>query len=232
MVLHVPVLEYHRFLPSAAEVRAKHGYDVTPTEFDAQLTALQQAGWHTITASALAHDLQAGTPPPPHTFVITIDDGYSDGYTDALPVLQRHGMVATYFIIGGRIGDHPRPDAVSLDARQIQALAKAGMEIGNHTEHHVHLGQLSARVQRREIRAASSRITAITGVRPVTMAYPFGSYNADTPAAAARAGIQLAFDSHHAAGETWAARYSVPRLRVGPGVTGSQLVAMLTAAAA
>jgi len=37
--------------------------------------------------------------PPDKTFVITIDDGWDDGYTYALPILQSHGFVATYFVI-------------------------------------------------------------------------------------------------------------------------------------
>ena len=223
----VPVLEYHRFLAGATEVRAHRGYDVTPATFDAQLTALEQAGWHTITAAQLAQDVQAGIEPPARSFVITIDDGYSDGSTEALPILQRHGMVATYFVIAGRIGERRGPDAVSLTEQQIRDLAAAGMEIGNHTAHHARLGTLSAAEQAAEIGDASTRIEAITGKRPVTMAYPFGSFNADTAAAAERSGILLAFDSHTSVLESVADRYSVPRLRIGPAMTGAELVALL-----
>lgn len=223
----VPVLEYHRFIASATEVSSDHGYDVTPATFDAQLTSLEQAGWHTITASTLAQDIQNGTPPAPRTFLITIDDGYSDGYTEALPILQRHGMVATYFIIAGRIGEHRGPDAVSLDEGQLRALAAAGMEIGNHTMHHLHLGALSAAEQDREIADASARLQRIIGRRPTTMAYPYGSYNGETAAAAQRAGIELAFDSHTSTWESKTDRYSIPRLRIGPAMTGPDLVALL-----
>ena len=227
---HVPVLEYHRFLPGAGAVQSHRGYDVTPATFDAQLSALEQAGWHTITAATLAQDLQTGTPPSPRTFIITIDDGYSDGYTEALPIIRSHGMVATYFIIAGRIGEHRSPDAVSLDAQQIRELVAAGMEIGNHTVHHVRLGTLSAAEQFLEISDASARLAAITGRRPVTMAYPFGSYGADTAAAAERAGIAIAFDSHAYVQESPQDRYAIPRLRIGPAMTGAELVSLLARA--
>ena len=54
--------------------------------------ALAAAGWHTITMATLANDLQANVKPPERTFAITIDDGWDDGYTYALPILAQHGF--------------------------------------------------------------------------------------------------------------------------------------------
>ena len=39
--------------------------------------------------------------------IITFDDGYRDNYTAAFPVLQRHGLPATFFVATGFI-DEPR----------------------------------------------------------------------------------------------------------------------------
>lgn len=38
---------------------------------------------------------------PPRALAITFDDGYADNYTVALPVLQRFGMHATFFVASG-----------------------------------------------------------------------------------------------------------------------------------
>ncbi|MHB0927939.1 MAG: polysaccharide deacetylase family protein [Candidatus Nanopelagicales bacterium] len=214
VALGVPVLEYHRFIP--ADIANAHigRYDVSPALFSQQLSALAAAGWHTITASQLATDLSAGITPPARSFVITIDDGHEDGFSEALPVLRAHGMVATYFVVTGRIGEQRVADP-SMTPEQLAALQGMGMEIGNHTVDHPHLAALSVPEQVREIEEASAQIARWTGVRPITMAYPFGSFSAITEAAAQRAHIMLAFDSRRGACERWSAHFASPRLRVG-----------------
>jgi peptidoglycan/xylan/chitin deacetylase (PgdA/CDA1 family) len=48
---------------------------------------------------AIAH-IKEGTLPP-RSACITFDDGYADNYTVATPILQRHGLSATFFIATG-----------------------------------------------------------------------------------------------------------------------------------
>lgn len=222
-VLRVPVLEYHRFIPTDIANAHIGRYDVSPALFDQQLTALQAAGWHTITAAQLANDLSTGVTPAAKSFVITIDDGHADGYTEALPILRAHGMVATYFVVTGRIGEQRVADP-SMTPEQLVALRNAGMEIGNHTVDHPHLAALSADQQAQEIEAASAQIAQWTGARPVTMAYPFGSFSGITEAAARQAHILLAFDSRRGVRERWSGRLASPRLRVNAQTTPDALL--------
>jgi peptidoglycan/xylan/chitin deacetylase (PgdA/CDA1 family) len=42
---------------------------------------------------------------PPRSLCITFDDGYADNATVALPILQKHGLVATFFIASGYLDD-------------------------------------------------------------------------------------------------------------------------------
>ncbi len=226
LVLHVPVLMYHRIIPPAQAGDSLPGLVVPPTLFAAQMDALAAAGWHTITAAKLLQDLAAGVRPAPKTFVVTFDDGYDDGYTYALPVLESHGFVATYYVIAGRIGNAPGP-LEALTPEHVQALAQAGMEIGNHTYNHVDLATASASVRHYQVFAASAKIQSLVGRAPTTLAYPFGAWDAAAAAEVKAAGIGIAFTTVEGAREAWTTRYACPRVRVGPGTTPAMLLGLV-----
>lgn len=182
-VLHVPILMYHRIVPFDEAGNSIRGLVVPPEVFSAQLDALQSAGWHTITMAQLGADMQAHIQPAPKTFVITIDDGWDDGYTYALPVLQSHGFVATYFVVAGRIDI---PDFLS--SAHLQALIAAGDEIGDHTMDHANLARQTASKLTYQIDAAAARIAQVTGVWPQSLAYPSGGVDDAAAAGVAACG--------------------------------------------
>lgn len=223
LVLCVPVLEYHRIVPPAEAGDSLPGLVVPPETFSAQLDALRAAGWHAITARELGDDLATGQMPPRRTFVITIDDGWDDGYEHALPILERHGFAATYFVIAGRID---RPDFLS--GSQLKALVAAGHEIGNHTLGHGRLTTLAPNRIAAEIGRASDLIAAVTGARPASVSYPYGAFDRRViDAIAICPGIRIAMSEVRSIGATWAGRFEVPRLAVDSRVTPGDLLARL-----
>jgi peptidoglycan/xylan/chitin deacetylase (PgdA/CDA1 family) len=282
-VLQVPILMYHRIVPTAEAGNSIPGLVVSPQTFSAQLDSLQAGGWHTITMAGLAGYMQAHIKPPSKTFVITIDDGWDDGYKYALPILVKHGFVATYFVIASRI------DATDfLSSADLLALVTAGDEIGDHTMNHVELAHQTAKTLQYEIDTAEARIAQVTGVWPASLAYPSGSEDAAAAEGVAACGeLRTAViegppspassptptrTPGHSAGpsatpkpsaapsatpkptsagggtgaavlpaaaptptpmilppvyETWATRWTIPRLRVTPGTSPSWLLALL-----
>src|SRR2546429_437383 len=110
------------------------------------LIALAVAGCHSVTTSPApqlpsvppVQRSAANAPPPAGTFVVTIDDGYRDGLTNALPIIRGLGLVATFYVVTGRLGEPSE-----LRPGDLQTLADAGMEIGDHTVRHVNLAHLS-----------------------------------------------------------------------------------------
>ncbi len=245
--LYVPVLMYHRIVPFAEAGNSIVGLVVPPQTFDAQLTALAATGWHTITMATLADDLQAHVRPPAKTIVITLDDGWSDGFTYALPILQKHDFVATFYVIASRIDQ-----SGFLSSTQLQTLVAAGDEIGDHTMDHANLTGLGAEDLKHQIEAGAARIAQVTGVWPESLAYPSGYENGrvvaavgacqelriavlakalyvSTPAAAPQPGASPAPPTitRLQGYETWADRFVVPRVRVTPGTTPTDLLALL-----
>lgn len=217
--LHVPVLMYHRVTPMAAAGDSLPGLVVPPDLFAAQLGALRAAGWRSITVADLARALEAGQPVPPRTLAVSLDDGWDDGYVHALPALQAIGYRATYYVIGRRIGI-PR----FLSAPQLQAMAAAGMEIGDHTFDHVELPYLPADRQRYEIEAAAGRIGDTVGVAPVTFSYPSGRFDPAVEEMVRAAGLRLAVTTEEGAQQRWSDRFAVPRVRVSPSMDPATLL--------
>lgn len=91
------VLTYHRVAdPRAASSLDDGVVDARPDAFDRQLAYL---GRH---CSVIGLDdlleFRKGAPLPPNPVLITFDDGYLDNIEVALPILQRHGMKAVFFI--------------------------------------------------------------------------------------------------------------------------------------
>ena len=92
---HLPVLMYHHF-----DEECPDGTVVTPGRFREQMTALRDAGFHTVTISQVIDYVETGAPLPDKPVLITMDDGYTSNLTVAAPILEELGMCATIFVIG------------------------------------------------------------------------------------------------------------------------------------
>jgi peptidoglycan/xylan/chitin deacetylase (PgdA/CDA1 family) len=97
------ILTYHRVLERPDELLDG---DLDAQAFDAQLRLFKRR-FQVLRRDEALTRLDAGTLPA-RAVAITFDDGYADNRTVALPVLQRHGLPATFFIAtafldGGRM---------------------------------------------------------------------------------------------------------------------------------
>lgn len=91
------ILTYHRFPKHDGSEAFDDGViDTTAEQFEEQLICLKQhfniVGIEELCAFA------AGASLPRNSVAITFDDGYLDNYQQALPLLQRHGCRATFFV--------------------------------------------------------------------------------------------------------------------------------------
>ena len=98
----VPILMYHH-LVSEAQTET----DMTPALFEAQMQALQAAGYTTVSLQELVAYVQDGVPLPEKPIVLTFDDGYLSNYELAYPILQKYQMKATIFVIGCQLEKIP-----------------------------------------------------------------------------------------------------------------------------
>jgi peptidoglycan/xylan/chitin deacetylase (PgdA/CDA1 family) len=161
-----------------------------PLQISPSLFAEQMAWLHAnVRVAPLGEVVSALTerkPLPERTVVLTFDDGYSDFYFSAAPVLRRLKFPATIFVPTGLCGgaDRPRPSAwVSpqplLDWNQVAALAKEGFSFGAHSVSHPALPALSAEEAKHEIAGSKTELEEHTGQEVEFFAYPYGRW---TPA--------------------------------------------------
>ncbi|HXQ95310.1 MAG TPA: polysaccharide deacetylase family protein [Candidatus Acidoferrales bacterium] len=223
--LQIPILMYHRIIAPDLAGDSLPGLVVPPELFDAQLSALHAAGWRTVTVAQISRALQLHRALPPRTFAISIDDGWDDGYTNALPILQRYGFHATYYVIAGRVATWTS----ALSPAELRALAAAGMEIGDHTLDHRALPYLSAAEMHVQVMTAADLLAGFVGERPVTFAYPSGRYDLAAEAELQADGFGMAVIEGSGAWESAANRFAVPRVRVSPTTTPAFLLSELRA---
>jgi peptidoglycan/xylan/chitin deacetylase (PgdA/CDA1 family) len=187
-VTFCPILMYHyiRINPNPYDILGQH-LSVTPQEFEAEMRFLHDQHFATITLDQLADHIRYGTPIPQRSVVLTFDDGYADHYWKVLPILERFGLKATFFIVTNFVG---RPGYMNW--QQIRALSAAGMEIGDHTLDHQDLTILSPQRDWQEI--YESKLILERQLRqPIEVfAYPSGAVNERVLAAVQRAGYVAA----------------------------------------
>ena len=98
-------------------------------------------------------------------------------------------------------GRRPTSDSAEdwITWEMARELSAAGHEIGAHTVNHLILARLSHQRQQEEIAGSADRIEAELGERPRWFAYPVGVpgvFDEHSRAAAAKAGIELAFSNY------------------------------------
>jgi peptidoglycan/xylan/chitin deacetylase (PgdA/CDA1 family) len=159
-----PILLYHHISDAYAGSR----YYVTTDNFRAQLQALHDWGYSSITVSTLVDVLVNGGYLPPRPVVITFDDGNLDIYQYAYPIMHEMGFVGTFYIVANRLHSNG-----FVNASQLGEMINDGWEVGSHSMSHVDL-TLDHSVARFEILQSRLTLEDALGVSINTFAYPYG----------------------------------------------------------
>jgi peptidoglycan/xylan/chitin deacetylase (PgdA/CDA1 family) len=125
------------------------------------------AGYNAISpTSQLYGQTFIGLPRGSRVLALTYDDGPNDPYTwRVMEVLERHGVKATFFLIGQFLRQKPEI---------ARALVEAGHAIGSHTWDHPNLIFCSNAEVRRQLELAQQAIFEATGVEARLLRPPFG----------------------------------------------------------
>ena len=172
----VPILMYHSISAVDESGCAPYFRTVThPRAFGRHLEFLTRMGYRTATLAHARERIRNGVPESEKLVVLTFDDGYADFYSDAYPLLSRHGYTATVFLPTAYIADRPRKfdQRVCLTWSQVRDLHQAGVEFGSHTVTHPQLADLPESKVEREVRFSKAEIEDRTCSPVISFAYPF-----------------------------------------------------------
>lgn len=178
--VRIPIIMYHYIRINDPEDEKGVSLSVSPTHFAQQLDDLKERGYQTITFQDL---LSGNLPSKP--IMLTFDDGYEDFYTTAFPELVRHQMTAVVYVIT----NFQKPEY--LTPSQILYLVGHGIEIGSHTLDHTSLDKTPAQDTIRQLTGSKQLLEQMTGRSVVSIAYPFGSFDAKIESLATQAGYQF-----------------------------------------
>ena len=219
-----PVLMYHSISPSGEA--DPHRVRVHPDRLDRHLRLLRRMGLRGVGLAELVTAQERGA--AAGLVGLTFDDGYTDFLEHAVPVLARHGMSATLYVVAGLLGGEndwdPGPRLRLLDADGVRAVAAAGQEVGSHTLTHVHLAGADAATLQREV-VGSRRVLEDVLQREVPgFCYPWGEFDAAAADAARDAGYDHAcVTGDYLPGD----RFALPRFYVAPTDTALQVTAKI-----
>lgn len=85
-----------------------------------------------------------------------------------LKILKKHKVKVTFFMTGGWVSSYPD---------DVKAIAKAGHDLGNHSENHKQMSQLSASECEEELMSVHEKVKELTGQDMVLFRPPYGDYN-------------------------------------------------------
>jgi peptidoglycan/xylan/chitin deacetylase (PgdA/CDA1 family) len=109
---------------------------------------------------------------PRHRLIaLTFDDGPSPYSAQIVRILARMRVPATFFVVGQQLADF---------AGGVRDELSHGFVVGDHTENHAFLTQLSPSAQYRQLHDAAVRLTRLGAPFPRLFRPPYGVYNAGT----------------------------------------------------
>lgn len=99
------ILTYHRILPRHSVLRntEQPGMIATPEALDMHVNLLKRLGAEFVSLDTWLNDQREHKTLPRLAVAVTFDDGWQDNYEHAFPVLQKHKVPATIFLVSKRI---------------------------------------------------------------------------------------------------------------------------------
>ncbi|MBS2031654.1 MAG: polysaccharide deacetylase family protein [Deltaproteobacteria bacterium] len=198
-------------------------YDVPAEEFDRELSDIEAYGATPVTLEQLFDARDGHGTLPARPVILTFDDGRRCQLTEALPLLEKHKMVAETFVVTSFLGDDDAHRHVEHDAKgdhgfltwpEVEAMEKSGrFVIESHGVTHERLSGALPEVQLAQLRDSKAQLAQRLGHPVDFFSYPFGSFTSQTRDLAEQAGYRAAMSVQ----KGWGTRFGLKRVSLGVG---------------
>ena len=179
----LPILCYHCVEAPPGSKDFDYLY-VEPEEFRRQIRWLKAEGYRFLTPGE-AWEWQGKADrgeAMDKAVLITFDDGYTDNYTKAFPIMKEEGAKATIFMVAGKIGADNR-----LTEEQLKEMAASGVfTIASHGYWHVDMTAMDEEELIGQLELSRETLSGLTDQPVNALAYPLGAWNDQMASAAAR----------------------------------------------
>lgn len=196
----IPVIMYHRVIRDKSE-GGVHGIYVTESQFEKHLKYLKQKGFETITFKDLLNNkykdrFNRGK----KQIILTFDDGYTDNYNYAFPLLKKYGFKCVIYLLSHlnynkwdvEVKENPEHKFELMDMSMIKEMEKYGIEFGGHTKTHPKLATLPIEIAQEEILTSKKVLEEKLGHALISFAYPYGNLNEDVKKIVKNSGYNFA----------------------------------------
>lgn len=100
---------------------------------------------------------------------LTFDAAWGNEDTiQILDVLKKHDVKVTFFMTGGWVSKYPN---------DVKAILSAGHDLGNHSENHKNMSQLSDEEKTQELMTVHNKVKELTDYNMFLFRPPYGDYN-------------------------------------------------------
>lgn len=100
---------------------------------------------------------------------ISFDAAWGNEQTETLlDILDEHKVKTTFFLVGEWVDKYPQ---------SVKEIAKRGHDVGNHSDTHAHMTQISRSEQIDELKNCNEKIEALTNKKVTLFRPPYGEYD-------------------------------------------------------
>jgi peptidoglycan/xylan/chitin deacetylase (PgdA/CDA1 family) len=220
------ILLYH----SVAKGPSFGSYSVSVKSFEAQMAYLSHH-FKIVRLCDLEHYI--ATNYQDRIACVTFDDGCFDNYEVALPVLERFGIKATFFVVTGLLGGSLATSYGNIHfmgSNEIYELSSLGHEVGAHSVSHLKLTKVPLERARKEIEESKHFLEDLIGKEVISFAYPKGAWNETLKEEIRRQGFRYAVTIQEGLVSNHPDYLALPRVWISPSLSLGSFAAKLSPA--